>query len=409
MTKSQKLALELSKNRQRLAALLAKDELSDDERSELDSLTTRQQQAEIEYRAAIVAEDDIETREVPAEDAETREFMDLERRSTVAEFVCAAIEGREVRGASLEFSQAVNAGGRLPLRLLAPELETRETTDTESTVSQQTWLDRLFFDTAAARVGVSMRSVGAGVASYPVTTAGASAAQRGRSEAAADAAWTVGTTEIKPSRNAVRAVFNIEDAARLPGLEDALKRDLSAALKEGIDRAVFISDGGANENAADITGLQTASIDEVTITQANKVKADKTLEAFAGMIDGKHAASLGDLGVVASIPANTLWLTTIANAAAENQTLAQFLRASGLDWSARGALSDGTSNGKFGAYVGRRRGIDGAGVAAVWEAADLIRDPYSGASKGEVALTLSYLWGFKLPRAAAFQRVKFVT
>ena len=54
-------------------------------------------------------------------------------------------------------------------------------------------------------------------------------------------------------------------------------------------------------------------------------------------------------------------------------------------------------------------GLNGAGVAAVWEAGELIRDPYSGAAKGEVALTLCYLWDFGLPRTSNFQRIKFVT
>ena len=48
-------------------------------------------------------------------------------------------------------------------------------------------------------------------------------------------------------------------------------------------------------------------------------------------------------------------------------------------------------------------------MAAMWEAGDLVRDVlYSGAAKGEVALTLSYLWGFQLPRPANFARLKFV-
>ena len=44
-----------------------------------------------------------------------------------------------------------------------------------------------------------------------------------------------------------------------------------------------------------------------------------------------------------------------------------------------------------------------------WEAGELIRDPYSGAAKGEVALTLCYLWDFALPRESSFPRIKFVT
>ena len=43
-------------------------------------------------------------------------------------------------------------------------------------------------------------------------------------------------------------------------------------------------------------------------------------------------------------------------------------------------------------------------VAGIWDAGELIRDPYTGAAKGEVALTLCYLWDFGIPRAANFMR-----
>ena len=42
------------------------------------------------------------------------------------------------------------------------------------------------------------------------------------------------------------------------------------AMTEGIDRAVFNGDGGANENTADITGLKTASITEDTIMASSE-------------------------------------------------------------------------------------------------------------------------------------------
>ena len=80
----------------------------------------------------------------------------------------------------------------------------------------------------------------------------------------------------------------------------------------------------------------------------------------------------------------------------------------GLGWMVRGEIETATTAGKFGAFVGRGRGIEGAAVAPVWESARLIRDMYTGAAKGEVAITLQSLWGFDLPRPANFQRVKFV-
>ena len=116
-----------------------------------------------------------------------------------------------------------------------------------------------------------------------------------------------------------------------------------------------------------------------------------------------------DLNVVLSVGAHNLWAGTIANTAAENQTVLAFLKANGLTCSVRGDIEDATTNGKFGAFVGRRRGIAGAGIAAVWNQGELVRDPYSNAAKGDVALTLSHYWAFGLPRATNFARIKFVT
>ena len=407
MTDAQKIALAAAKARKELRALA----LADDATAEAIQEKTAEV-GNLEARAAVLQNaEDAENGpdRIETEDAEARERRALEGRAEVRRYIGAAMEGgRAVDGAEAEYNAALGMGATaFPLRLLAPE--TRATTDTEAGAMQGTWLDRLFAETCAMKVGVSFRSVGPGVQAYPVTTAGATAAQRGRREAAADAAWTVGVTEIKPSRNAVRAVFSVEDAARLRGLEDALRRDLRAALTEGIDRAVFVGDDGANENAADITGLQThADVTEVTLTQAAKVKPADTVARLAGLIDGVRATMPGHLRIVATVGTNTLWMSTIANSAAENQTLAQFLRASGFEWATRGGIETATANGDFGAFIGLARGIEGAAVAPVWESARLIRDELTGASKGEVAVTLQTLWGFALPRAANFRRLKFV-
>ena len=405
MTHKARLAVKMSEKRERVNALLGQDEMTEEQRGELAGLTKELQDLEVELRAAITEE---ETREVRTEGTpEGRELRELRNRVRVGNYLSAALEMRAASGAEAEYNQGLGMGmDRFPLELLAPEI--RATTATESSVMQQSWLDRLFTDTAMVRLGISMRSVSPGMASYPVTTAGASAAQRAKEQAIGDTAWTVGVTEMKPKRNGVRAVFVMEDAARLPGLEEALRRDLSMALTEGIDRAVFLGDAGATGTDADIVGLTTAAITETTLTQANKVKGPETLTAFLNLVDGIHAGGYGDLRVVAAIGAWRLWENTIVNSATENQTIAQFLRMAGLSWSSRGEIEAATANGDFGAFIGRGRGIDGAGVAAVWESAQLIRDPYSGAAKGEIALTLNYLWDFALPRPANFARIKYV-
>ena len=353
MTPAQKKLRELqerrSRERQRMAELGLADQLTDETRQELDTIEAGTPDLERQIRAAQVAVDNEESEQraagdaarAPEGDAEARERADLRRKVRLGRYVAAAIEQRSADGAEAEFNAALGiAGNRFPLELLAPS-EHRATTDTDTATMPRTWLDRLFAETAAAALGITFESVPSGVASFPVTTAGASAAQRGRTQAAADAAWTVGVSELKPTRNAVRAVFSVEDAARIPGLESALTRDLRAALTEGVDRAVFLGDSGANENTADITGLQTATgLTEKTIKQADKAKGSNVLQAFAELVDGKHATAPGQLRGVLSVPASTLWAHSLANTGASvDTTVAEFLRRWGLSWMAREGLA----------------------------------------------------------------------
>ena len=59
MTQSQKLALKLSETRQKINELLAvnETELTDEQRSELSTLTADYPQTEERYRAALIAEE----------------------------------------------------------------------------------------------------------------------------------------------------------------------------------------------------------------------------------------------------------------------------------------------------------------------------------------------------------------
>ena len=426
-TKLRQLRERQSKERGRVAELAVADALTDETRAELDTIETGTPDLERQIRAATSAVETEETEQRDAAatgnkeglDTEDRERLELRSKVRMGRYVVAAMENRSVDGAEGELNAAVGIGAnRFPLELLAPPErrvaagpEDRAVTAVDTQTMPRTWLDRLFAETAAMRLGITMESVPAGSASFPVTTAGASAAQRGKDQAAADTAWTVGVVEMKPKRNAATLKFSIEDTARIPGLESALTRDLRMALTEGVDRAMFIGDSGANPNAGDIVGLQGAGITETTLSQANKIKGPETLAAFTAMIDGIHANTLGDLNIVAAVGAYRLWENTIINitTATNNQTLGAFLRLAGLSWAARGSIEEATANGDFAAFVGRRMGIDGAGVAAVWDAGELIRDPYTDAAKGTVHLTLCWLWDFGLPRTDNFQRLKFVT
>ena len=424
MRNSQSLTLELSEKRSELADVTSKlnkaasdgTDPSQEDIGKADSLTREIRSCEVRFRAAALAEEqeDREARFDGGIDPETRELRGLETRSRIGTYFTAAAEGRAVEGAERELNEHMKIPlNKFPLRMLAPPAtETRAETDIDTATNMGSWLDRLFAGTAAQRLGITMRAVPAGIAAYPVTTTGTTPTQRGRSQAVGDAAWVIGVTTMEPSRHGARAVFNIEDAARVPMLEEALQRDLRMALVESMDKAMLVGNSDSDENAiADIVGLQTAAdVVEQTVTQALKVTLAGALGVFGDFVDGKHAASVEDLGIVLSVGAHQLWFKQPANTgAATTATIAQAMRDSGVNWMARAGIDGATGNGKFGGFVGRQRGIDGAGVAAVWESGELIRDPYTNAATGQVAMTLTALWNFKLPRATNFGRIKFVT
>ena len=411
MTPRQTIELKQSERRERINALLAQTERTDEETTELKGLTAGYQAGEVELRAAITVEPDPTTTK-PDETDEDRQLVELRSRVEFGDYIAAALAGHGVLGgAALEYNQAREVpADRFPLDLLAPAaVETRAAVDGDAGATQAPWIERLFADTAAAQLGITMPSVAAGVRAYPVLGSTAAPAQRGRTEAAVDATITATVTEIKPTRNSVRAVYSVEDDARLPGLAGAIMRDLRAAMVEKIDRVIFNGDDGANEQTADIAGLTTAAnVAETTLTQTKKVAPADVLGALAAFIDGRHAGSMADVRLVATVGSNTLWLSTIAAPGTSNQTLAAFLRENGVDWITRGEIETATTAGKFAAFVGLGRGIEGAGVAPVWNSGQLIRDPYTGSAKGETALTLQYLWNFALPRPANFKRIKYV-
>ena len=344
--------------------------------------------------------------------SEERELAELRSKVEFGKYVGAALAGMPVMGGpELEYNQHLSiAANYFLLELLAGLGEHRILRNGDAEGNQATWLDRVIADTAAQRLGVTFPSVAPGVAAYPVMSAGASGVQRGRTQAVTEGTYTVAVEELKPSRNSVYGIYSIEDELRLPGLADAIVRDMRASMVETINKAIFVGDFGANENTADITGLQTAIITETTVTQANKIKGDELLKVFLAYVDGVYASSLADVRVVTTTGSNTLWGSTIHAAAVDNQTVAAFLRANGVNWTVRGGIEANTANGDFGAFVGLARGVDGAAVAPIWNMGQLIRDEYgTRAAQGEVGLVLNYFWNFGLPGDANFKRLKYVT
>ena len=129
MTKLQKLQLEQSEKRQKLNELNAVDELTPEQRAELQPLVDRLTELEPELRAAIAAEPDPDdkTKKTEPKDEE-KEVRKLQQRARLQPFVREAIEHKPVDGAEAELRAAVmpGAGEGIPFELLlTPEQRAR--------------------------------------------------------------------------------------------------------------------------------------------------------------------------------------------------------------------------------------------------------------------------------------------
>ena len=164
MTPKQRLQLEQSEKRQRLNILLAEDQLSDKQRSELDDLTKRMQQLEPELRAAIIAEPDPVTS--PAADNSDRDRLELRSKVSVDRYLLAAMRGRSVQGAERELlDEAGLEDGTIPLELWDTNpVETRADSVSGAPGTVGVNLDRLrpavFAPSILPRLGVEMPRVG---------------------------------------------------------------------------------------------------------------------------------------------------------------------------------------------------------------------------------------------------------
>ena len=417
MDNVQKCQLHISELKAKITDLLETptEKRGEDFDGDLEKAMKQVKPAEVELQAALLAQPEpdkaVEKRSEVTETAEEREMIELRSNINFGKYIASAMTGSGITtGAEAELNEHMGlAANQFPMDLLAPPVEKRALRDGDSDVMARSWVDRVFADSAAMRLGINFESVPPGVTAHPVLTAGGSGEQRGRTQAAGESTYSFTVSELKPTRNAVHGIYSVEDHSRVPGLSDAILRDMRAGITEKVDRTIFRGDTTANEDTADIAGLETLVIGEETLSQTNKVKPDEVLKAFLAFIDGLYAASLSDLAVVMAVGANQLFHGTIANSAASNETIARFLMNAGLSWSTRGHIETATTNGKFGAFVSLARGLSGAGVAPVWNRGELVRDPYSSANKGEVQLTLNWLWNFGLPRTANFKRIKFVS
>ena len=167
MTTAQKLAVRLSEVREKLNQLSGKDELTDEEQSEMRTVSGEYPALEARHRAAMIGESAEEAAagdtDTDPGDGEDRERRELRSRSRLSRYVGAALDGVPVDGAEAELSAAAGCPGSVPLELFEARADTgdperRAVTPAPATTDENLAgiVPAIFDRSAAAWLGIEM-------------------------------------------------------------------------------------------------------------------------------------------------------------------------------------------------------------------------------------------------------------
>ena len=390
MKVSQKIALEMSTKRESLNALLAVDELSDEQRAEMGTLTTRMQQLEIEARAAIVAEDEITITRSDVADGEARELRSLIDRANVGSIFECALEHRATAGAEAEVQAHYRlAANAIPLALL----ETRAVTPAPSDVGtqQSAIIPGVFPQSCAAFMGVDMPTVPVGEAVFPVLTTNATVGTPAENAAQAETTGSFSADVLSPSRLQASFFYSREDRARFSGMDEALRANLSDALADGLDAQIIAGTEGL------FTGTKLANHAAAAVTSYATYRS----ELAYGRVDGTFAGSVSDLKIIMGAPTYGHAASAFRSANAGDRAALEDLMqvTGGVKVSAHvPAVSGNKQNAVI--RLGSRRDM----VAPIWEGVTLIPDEITKAGAGQIVVTAVLLHAVKILRAEGFYK-----
>ena len=387
MTALQKKLLRQSEIRQAINSLLGNDDRTEEQDAEFVTLTDEGTSIEPEIRAAIVAEPDPQTTITAANDPEQREKAELRGKTGIADFLRAAASGTSVVGAAAEYAQELKIPtvGHLPMALFArsaPKPETRAITPGPDVKGPlQPTVPFVFERSAAASLGIMMPSVPSGQVQIPKITTKVPVDTLAKDASAPTTAAAVTLVNQSPIRIAGSFEVRVEDLTVMPTLESALSESLQGSMSNELDEQIF------NGAAGELNGLFTQA---TNVTAATSIESYTTgIARFASLVDGKHAYTLGDLRAVIGSKTFALYAGLFANSNKGDMSLFDYLRM------ALGLIR--VSDRVPAVSASAQKGIVVLSASAempkihIWDAMQVIRDPYSGAGAGKVTLVSTAL------------------
>ena len=408
-----------------MAELSRVDELSDEQRSQLDEIECGTPDLERQIRAAMVAaeteEREAETRETTAPDAEQRERIELRSKASLANYLLAAARGRMVDGAEAELAAAAGVQG-IPLELWDVPRETRAVTEAPGTVGVN--LDPIrpavFANSIAPRLGIDMPRVGSGTYATGRITKSQAAEAKDKSVAIAATAGAITVTTATPKRVSARLELTLEDIATVgqANFEAILRENLSLALSEELDDQAINGDG----QAPNLKGIFNA-LTNPSAPAAGVATFDTFVGSFADGIDGLWANTVKDVAIVAGVDTYKLSAKTFRDRVIDtaqrggvslgDEAFSDYAMRQYGGWWTNKRMPATASNVQQAILYRKGRSAAGASagmrtaVCPHWNEVS-IDDIYSGSAKGERYFTMHVLLGdVILVQPDAYAQVSF--
>ena len=257
-------------------------------RTQMDGLETR--------RAAALATEQRDTTEhtedKTGDGGENKARRELRSRSRLGRYFAAALSGKLLDGAEAELSAAAGCAGAVPLELFQPERRTalQNGTEQRAVTPSPTNADEnlagivpaIFDRSAAAWLGIEMPTVGTGDAGYPILSTSVTGGPKAKSADADESAGAFSVTMAQPRRLTGSFRFTVEDAARLVGMEDALRANLSGVLSDALDAQAI---NGSASGDGTLNGLL-AIMDNPTAPATGDEDFARYVAAAASHVDG---------------------------------------------------------------------------------------------------------------------------
>ncbi|KIN72561.1 phage major capsid protein [Sulfitobacter guttiformis] len=402
MLTSKKLELRRSEIRQNLSELANIETPSADETRKMTELDTEYRAKEVQYRAALVSED--EERRDAGNVLETRsekEWTEIMGAFEMRQVALSLDEGRALDGQTAEIvTELRSAGGYRGIPVPYAALETRagETiaSGTPNPIATRPLIERLFPASVAAQMGVQMINIGSGDSETPVTTsaitAGWQATETGN--VPGPSAYATLDRPLAPDHTLGIQMRITRKTLKQSGaaLEQAIRRDMNGAMSQEMDRAIFNGSGASGEPTGVFTGATAWGIAE------NALDAAATWAAFRSEVVAfiTENAANGPAAVRLLIRPE-VWDTMdgsyiTGTAVTEWERLMKYIGSVTMSHNAlpAPALPSGGTEGdplESMALLTTSAGGVAPVFVGLWGAVDLIRDPYADAQSGGLRLT----------------------